>query len=141
MRVWSESVSDPARVAVHVADEGQGISLDLRDRIFEPFFTTKPDGSGIGLSLALRTVEDHGGRLFLEKRSEIGVGAAFVVELPVLRPGDRVDDDSSGGGPPAGHIVTDASDSSEAHASEPMSEQDGSASPVAPLAALPATHE
>lgn len=68
-------------VRVHVTDDGEGVPPELRDRIFDPFFTTKPSGSGIGLPIAARTLEAHGGRLFLERRSELERGAHFVVEL------------------------------------------------------------
>ncbi|MFQ5520720.1 MAG: response regulator, partial [Candidatus Methylomirabilia bacterium] len=62
------------------------IPLELRSRIFEPFFTTKPPGqaSGLGLSLCQGVVETHGGAIRVE--SEPGRGAAFVIELPVLKP-------------------------------------------------------
>jgi len=73
----------PAMILVSVSDEGPGIMPELRERIFEPFFSTKSEGSGFGLALALRTVEEHGGRLRLEP-SVRGSGAVFVVELPLL---------------------------------------------------------
>ena len=72
----------PAVIRVSVADEGPGIAPELRERIFEPFFSTKLEGSGFGLALALRTIEEHGGRLRLEPRLH-GSGAVFVVELPL----------------------------------------------------------
>ena len=72
----------PAVVRVTVADSGPGIAPELRERIFDPFFSTKPEGTGFGLALALRTVEEHGGRLRLEPPLHAG-GAVFVVELPL----------------------------------------------------------
>jgi signal transduction histidine kinase len=72
----------PAMIRVSVADEGPGIAPELRERVFEPFFSTKSDGTGFGLALALRTIEEHGGRLRLEPPRE-GGGAVFVVELPL----------------------------------------------------------
>lgn len=73
----------PATIAVRVADVGPGIPPELRDRIFEPFFSTKAEGSGFGLALAQRTIEEHNGRLRLEPSPQ-GIGAVFVVELPLL---------------------------------------------------------
>lgn len=76
------------RIRVEVGDEGPGVPPDLSDRIFEPFFSTKKEGTGFGLSVALSTVEDHGGTLRLDKTSDDGRGAVFVIELP-LAPGER----------------------------------------------------
>ena len=67
---------------VTVRDTGPGIPREHRERIFEPFFTTKNGGTGLGLALAQRTVEEHGGSLRL---AEPAVGAAFVLELPIDR--------------------------------------------------------
>jgi signal transduction histidine kinase len=67
-----------------VSDEGPGFSPDQLDQIFQPGFTTKTGGSGFGLFLARRIVEDHGGALALE-RAESG-GARVRVELPRVQP-------------------------------------------------------
>jgi signal transduction histidine kinase len=66
---------------VRIRDNGPGIAESLRAKIFEPFFTTKEEGSGLGLSIAVRIVEEHGGRLSLESRE--GQGAEFSLILPV----------------------------------------------------------
>ena len=66
---------------VRIRDNGPSIEEGLRARIFEPFFTTKEEGSGLGLSIAVRIVEEHGGRLNLESRK--GQGAEFSLILPV----------------------------------------------------------
>lgn len=73
-------------IAVAVSDSGPGIPLDLRDDIFHPFFTTKAQGSGIGLSGALRTVRDHGGDLYLGQRPDGGPGACFVALFALANP-------------------------------------------------------
>ena len=76
---------DAARneVRVEVRDEGQGIADDLLERVKDPFFTTKRDqgGTGLGLALSDRIVEDHGGRLELAPRKPRGTVATIV--LPV----------------------------------------------------------
>jgi signal transduction histidine kinase len=72
----------PTLLRVRVADTGPGIPAELRQRIFEPFYSTQGDGSGFGLPLALRTVEEHGGRLVLEDAAA-AEGASFLVELPM----------------------------------------------------------
>ena len=78
----------PAVIRVSVADEGPGIAPELRERVFEPFFSTKPEGTGFGLALALRTIEEHGGRLRLKPPLQ-GSGAVFLVELPLAPEGLR----------------------------------------------------
>ena len=70
------------RVELRFADTGPGVPVALRERIFEPFFTHgKRHGVGLGLSIARRIVEEHGGSLLLE--SEEGTGAVFVIFLPL----------------------------------------------------------
>jgi two-component system sensor histidine kinase HydH len=63
-----------------VTDTGQGIAEADLPHIFEPFFSTKAEGSGIGLALVYRVVQDHGGQL--EVRSQPGVGTTFLLTLP-----------------------------------------------------------
>jgi two-component system nitrogen regulation sensor histidine kinase NtrY len=75
------------RVCVRIEDGGAGVAPELRERIFQPFFTTKPGGTGLGLALAQRTAEEHGGRLTLatdesSERTTTERGAAFILELP-----------------------------------------------------------
>jgi signal transduction histidine kinase len=75
-----------ARVAV--SDTGRGISPSNLPNIFRPFYTTKGDGTGLGLSLARRIVEDHQGRI--EVRSVVGKGSQFTVLLPFQMPTARI---------------------------------------------------
>ena len=70
-------------VEIQVADNGSGISEEIREKIFEPFFTTKPTGTGTGLGLSLSydiITQGHGGTLTVE--SIEGEGATFVITLP-----------------------------------------------------------
>ena len=71
------------QVAITVKDNGRGISPHNLSIIFRPFFTTKGNGTGLGLSLARRIVEDHGGKI--EVASSLGQGSKFVVWLPLRR--------------------------------------------------------
>ncbi len=64
-------------------DNGIGIPTDKLQDIFNPFMTTKEDGTGLGLSMAQRIVEEHGGRIEVE--SQQGVGSLFKVFLPLKR--------------------------------------------------------
>jgi signal transduction histidine kinase len=63
-----------------VSDEGVGIPPEALDRIFDPFFTTKREGSGLGLAMVHRIVEDHGGSVRLE--SSVGLGTTIRLWLP-----------------------------------------------------------
>ena len=77
-----------AKITVRVSDDGPGVPAEARDRVFRPFYSAKQEGSGFGLPLALRTVEEHGGRLHLEEESSPLGGATFSVELPLLPEGE-----------------------------------------------------
>jgi two-component system sensor histidine kinase HydH len=68
------------RLLVRVSDTGEGIAAADLGHIFEPFFSTKPDGSGIGLALVHRIVQDHGGEIDVQSRP--GLGATFSLTLP-----------------------------------------------------------
>lgn len=79
--------NDAGWIAVHIRDNGPGISAALQQKIFDPFFTTKAVGKGTGLGLSIShqiVVEKHGGRLSCH--SVIGQGTEFVLEIPVWRP-------------------------------------------------------
>jgi len=70
--------------SVVVSDTGRGIAPQNLPNIFRPFYTTKGDGTGLGLSLAHRIVEDHHGRI--EVSSVVGKGSTFTVLLPFQMP-------------------------------------------------------
>ncbi len=89
-----QSMSKPGWIRVHleheydtvlirVSDEGKGIAPEHISNIFRPFFTTKGHGTGLGLSLAKRMVEAHGGKI--DVTSELGKGTEFVITLPITR--------------------------------------------------------
>jgi two-component system sensor histidine kinase AtoS len=84
------------RVAVEIEDTGAGIDPKDLDRVFNPFFSTKEGGTGLGLALTQKIVEDHGGSI--DVRSAPGAGAAFRLVLPLMpaTPLDVGDDDRLG---------------------------------------------
>ncbi|MBK7947852.1 MAG: HAMP domain-containing histidine kinase [Deltaproteobacteria bacterium] len=86
------------RGRVEIADEGDGLAPDAQTRLFTPGFTTKAGGSGFGLFLARRIVEDHGGSLALVSRPE--KGAIAVLELPLASGPDEPQGETDGVGPP-----------------------------------------
>jgi len=65
-----------------VSDDGSGIKSDLLGKLFRPFFTTKPKGTGLGLWLSQRIVQDHGGTIAVE--SVAGKGTTFRITLPTI---------------------------------------------------------
>ncbi len=70
-------------VRMKFSDTGMGIRKEDMEKIFEPFLTTKPGekGTGLGLSVSYSIIEKHGGRLEVE--SEIGLGTAVIIDLPI----------------------------------------------------------
>jgi C4-dicarboxylate-specific signal transduction histidine kinase len=83
LTIRSEAPDDLVRVSF--LDTGPGVPPEVRSKLFQPFFTTKEAGrgSGLGLSVSYRILEEHGGTLRIE--DEASTGAAFVIELPVSR--------------------------------------------------------
>ena len=77
---WVRVALEPwgAGARLLVEDNGPGVAPDIATRIFEPFFTTKDTGTGLGMAIAHRIIDLHGGTLELLG----GAGAAFEVTLP-----------------------------------------------------------
>ena len=62
-------------------DSGNGIAEENLSRVFDPYFTTKSDGTGLGLALSAKIIEEHGGTISLESR--VGKGTTVTVKLPM----------------------------------------------------------
>lgn len=75
-----EAVEERGFLHLTVADQGVGMTAETLARIFEPYFTTKPNGSGLGLPIARRIVEAHGGSITAQ--SKPGQGSHFRIVLP-----------------------------------------------------------
>lgn len=82
VKVITEYESDLKIARLTVADNGEGIHRQLRNRIFEPYVTTKEQGTGLGLAIVKRTIEDHNG--FVRALPNLPRGTKFVIELPVI---------------------------------------------------------
>jgi len=67
-------------VFIAVADTGTGMTPEQLDSLFTPFFTTKEKGTGLGLALTHKIIEEHQGQLHVE--SQFGVGSTFTILLP-----------------------------------------------------------
>jgi signal transduction histidine kinase len=90
--VRAETDASTRRVnTVEVVDTGVGIAPEDLPRVTEPFFTTKPEGKGTGLGLALcrRIVQEHAGTF--EMRSEPGLGTTVRIALPTMNGGSALD--------------------------------------------------
>jgi signal transduction histidine kinase len=85
--IWGEDddvekdLSEPIPVVfVEISDNGEGIQEDNLKTLFDPFFTTKISGTGMGLAISLRIIEEHKGSIRV--RSQIGKGTTFIIMLP-----------------------------------------------------------
>ncbi|NOY78585.1 MAG: hypothetical protein GXO76_12015 [Calditrichaeota bacterium] len=79
------SHNQPARdyIAIEILDTGKGISPNLREKLFRPFTTGTHLGTGLGLTIVKKIVDDHQGHIEIE--SEEGVGTSIIVYLPVAQ--------------------------------------------------------
>ncbi len=90
IRIYTKISADNSHILVRIADNGLGMTEEVKKLIFDPFFTTKPVGRGTGLGLAISyqiIVEKHGG--LMECITEPGKGTEFWIEIP-LKPPSRV---------------------------------------------------
>lgn len=67
---------------IGVADNGNGIPIELRDKLFGPSFTTKSSGMGLGLAIVKNIVENFSGRVWFE--TDLAKGSTFYIEIPVF---------------------------------------------------------
>jgi len=75
-------------IEISVIDTGKGIPPEFLPHIFDPFFTTKGEGgTGLGLSVSYGIIKNHKGDIRVE--SEVGVGTAFIIELPVYKSSEQ----------------------------------------------------
>ena len=86
IRVFCTHVEIDGKPAIRIAfrDNGPGLNAEQRQRIFDPFFTTKTKGTGLGMAIAQRIVEAHGGQIGAGSGS--GRGAEILVALPQKKP-------------------------------------------------------
>lgn len=77
---------------VAVCDEGKGIKEEEISNLFTPFYTTKENGSGLGLILVKKVIEEHDGEISVE--SKLGIGTTFTIKLPTVHEAFLKKDDS-----------------------------------------------
>jgi len=78
-----ETSCDDNNVFISIADNGTGMTEEIKKRIFEPFFTTKEvgEGTGLGMSIAYNTLKKHNGQI--QVNTEPGKGSRFILQLPI----------------------------------------------------------
>jgi two-component system sensor histidine kinase HydH len=67
-------------IEIEIGDSGPGLKPELLEKAFEPYYTTKKDGTGLGLAMSRKIIEDHGGSITLY--STEGAGTTAVIFLP-----------------------------------------------------------
>lgn len=80
-KIKIDLIKEEREVKIEVSDSGEGIAEGDLPRIFEPYFTTKPSGTGLGLPIAKRMIELHGGKIFVESKLE--QGTRVTIKLPL----------------------------------------------------------
>ncbi|MBT2637376.1 PAS domain S-box protein [Bacillus sp. ISL-45] len=71
------------RIHICIKDEGEGIPADQIKKLGKPFYTTKERGTGLGLMVSFKIIEEHGGTIEIE--SEVGHGTIFHIYLPITK--------------------------------------------------------
>ncbi len=79
-RIVVATAEDDEGISLVIQDNGLGISPGDEEKVFEFFYTTKPKGTGLGLAMVQRTIEEHRGRIRVEHMAD--PGARFVITLP-----------------------------------------------------------
>jgi nitrogen fixation/metabolism regulation signal transduction histidine kinase len=90
---------DDGKWTLEVTDNGPGIPADIREQVLEPFFTTKARGGGLGLPIARRVAELHGGTMALGFPASGGTVVTISAPVRPPRAADRTSQSGSAPGP------------------------------------------
>jgi len=82
-KIWITADRIDGAVRIRIGDNGCGIKAADLPRIFDPFFTRSPEGTGLGLTIVRRIIDQHGGSI--EVTSQEGVGTIFTLPLPITQ--------------------------------------------------------
>lgn len=78
-----KTVMEDEYIKIDITDTGEGMTTDVMQNIFVPFFTTKVDGTGVGLAVSQKIIDDHGG--FIKIKSVLKEGSTISVYLPIKK--------------------------------------------------------
>jgi len=81
LKVSVHQAQSPGFVEIEVQDNGKGIPAEDIDRVLDPYFTSKPDGTGLGLAMAYKIIDEHKGAIRF--KSLPGQGTTVIVSLPI----------------------------------------------------------
>ena len=71
---------EKSKIILEIKDTGMGIEKNILDKVFEPYFSTKDVGTGLGLPIAKKVIEDHGGTI--QASSKKNEGIKILIKLP-----------------------------------------------------------
>ena len=80
-QLWARTYTSRGHVALDLIDTGSGVDDNTVLHMFEPFYSTKEGGSGLGLPMARKIIEGHGGKISVQ--SEVGRGTKFTLLFPI----------------------------------------------------------
>ncbi len=84
-------VADGSSVELSIADTGSGVTDEMRERLFMPYFSTKERGTGLGLTITAKIVQEHEGSI--RAISNQPAGSIFIIDLPVYGLSDEENDE------------------------------------------------
>jgi len=93
LEITTRHLKELNQIEIIFADTGIGIPEDNLNKVFNPFFTTKEQGTGLGLSVVSKIIENHHGKIFLA--SDAGRGTRFNIHLPVAEKFDSADQEDA----------------------------------------------
>jgi two-component system sensor histidine kinase HydH len=80
LRVAVREGARPGTIEISVRDTGCGIAADILERVMDPYFTTKPEGTGLGLAMVYKIIDEHGGTIKIASKE--GEGTTVTIILP-----------------------------------------------------------
>ena len=89
---YARDDTDPSRLVIGILDNGPGLNGEQKVRIFEPFYTTKSRGTGLGMAIARRIMQAHGGEIALGNPP---LGTEIQLSLPLLPKGSVASEERS----------------------------------------------